>query len=74
MPGTDRCIKCSSCVRACPVVAEIGETTFPGPRKVLWTNRGSALPAPPSEKWPGSAPCASIAQRPALPAYRFPKR
>ncbi len=34
MPGTDRCMKCSSCVRACPVVAEIGETTFPGPRTV----------------------------------------
>ena len=34
MPGTDRCIKCSSCVRACPVVAEVGETTFPGPRNV----------------------------------------
>ncbi len=34
MPGTDRCMKCSSCVRACPVVAEVGEMAFPGPRTI----------------------------------------
>jgi Fe-S oxidoreductase len=34
MSGTDRCMKCSSCVRACPVVAEVGEMAFPGPRTI----------------------------------------
>ena len=28
----DRCIKCGSCMRACPVLAKVGEGVFPGPR------------------------------------------
>jgi fumarate reductase (CoM/CoB) subunit B len=34
MPDTDRCMKCNSCVRACPVTSEVGELVFPGPRTV----------------------------------------
>ncbi len=34
MSDMDRCMKCGSCVRACPVTAEVGELAFPGPRTV----------------------------------------
>ncbi|OPY31421.1 MAG: CoB--CoM heterodisulfide reductase iron-sulfur subunit D [Methanomassiliicoccales archaeon PtaU1.Bin124] len=30
----DRCIKCGSCMRACPVVSKVGEGVFPGPRSL----------------------------------------
>jgi len=34
MSETDRCIKCGSCMRVCPVVSLFGERTFPGPRSM----------------------------------------
>lgn len=30
----DRCIKCGSCLAACPVLDEVGERGFPGPRSL----------------------------------------
>lgn len=31
---TDRCMKCGSCLRACPVLRQVGEGVFPGPRSL----------------------------------------
>ena len=30
----DRCMKCGSCMRACPVLGQVGEGVFPGPRSL----------------------------------------
>ncbi|QLH75314.1 MAG: 4Fe-4S dicluster domain-containing protein [Methanomassiliicoccales archaeon] len=34
MRELDHCIKCNSCMRACPVVRNVGEGVFPGPRSL----------------------------------------
>ncbi|MCE5296735.1 MAG: 4Fe-4S dicluster domain-containing protein [Euryarchaeota archaeon] len=34
MSEEDRCIRCGSCMRACPVVSTFGESVFPGPRSL----------------------------------------
>lgn len=35
MSEADKCIKCGSCMRACPVVSMFGEGVFPGPRSLV---------------------------------------